>query len=595
MTSHPRQLSSIKLQGKKDIESIDLVLGDVRRPISPQGGGTFMERFDERLPFATDQLSLEVRRQKKRLFRAPETVTETVTVNFNEVQSGSVIKRGKVDITLEVSSQSVSTDPAPSPHSLRTATPGGLKPTTEDLIEQCPRFRILVIGKTGAGKSSLINRIFGIKDAHAAHDKPGEAEIEKELISPQNERFILHDSQGFEPAEGSNYDIVKSFIEVRKKMPHIKDQLHAVWLCFPVPIIENGERLLEDGAEKFLKESSKALGNIPTVVVFTKCDYLVAHMQMSGKGDLEAEMKQYLQKHCVEPIQKFLEGKVICHVAVSSNPKCEQGHDELTNLTYERVSESFNSQSNMVSPVPFAAAGAQRMVPTVKIESSINVGKQRYWRALATSPNFPGFTMLECLSVIHTDIVSAWNFYDPSGYLKSKEFRDMMVNVVDNADPATKSPPVSTSPTPRDTYSGVSIPLVAATVVILPFVAGLALVRWVNESYERLQNVHQTFMAYIVDLTHVLEILFALKGNEKEKGLTRTAIKLAIKAYFESSWMKNNHELIRQFKPTIADRDVIVEKIQALVLASGRETRVISVVKEIPPVDLERDEKWYRG
>ncbi|KAI6096170.1 hypothetical protein EDD16DRAFT_1674670 [Pisolithus croceorrhizus] len=165
MTSHPRQLSSIKLQGKKDIESIDLVLGDVRRPISPQGGGTFMERFDERLPFATDQLSLEVRRQKKRLFRAPETVTETVTVNFNEVQSGSVIKRGKVDVTLEVSSQSVSTDPAPSPHSLRTATPGGLKPTTEDLIEQCPRFRILVIGKTGAGKSSLINRIFGIKDA----------------------------------------------------------------------------------------------------------------------------------------------------------------------------------------------------------------------------------------------------------------------------------------------------------------------------------------------------------------------------------------------------------------------------------------------
>ncbi|KAI6108350.1 hypothetical protein F5141DRAFT_1028617 [Pisolithus sp. B1] len=592
MSSPPRQLSSIKLRGGKDIESVDLVLGDLRRPILRQGEGTFVERFDERLSFATDQLSLEVRRQKKRIFRAAEAVTETVTVDFSEVQSGSVIKRGKVHITLEVSSQSVSNNPAPDQRSHLAATPGGLKPTTEELIEQCPRFRILVVGKTGAGKSSLINRVFGVKTAGVADDKPGEAMIEKELISPQNDRFILHDSRGFEPAEGRNYDTVKSFIEARKKEQHIKDQLHAVWFCFPVPIIEYGERLLEDGAETFLEQSNEALGNIPTVVVFTKYDKLLAHIEVVHEGDPEAEAKRYLQRHCVEPIQKFLKDKAILHVAVSSNPKCERGHDQLTKLTYERVSESFTSQSDMVSAVPFAAAGAQRMVPRVKIESSINVGKQRYWRALASSTNFWGFTMLDCLGVIHTDMISVWNFYDPSGYLSSKEFRDLMVNMIAEVDTPTESSPASTNLTRSDTFSG-PFPLMAAAVVYLPFAAGLALVRWINESYQRLQNVHQKFMAYIVDLTHVLDILFALKGNEGGKKLTRRAIKLAFNAYYASSWKGKVHDSIRQFKHTITDRDEIIEKIEALVLASGREIHVTSVVEGIQPVDLEKDEEWH--
>ncbi|KIK20975.1 hypothetical protein PISMIDRAFT_66967, partial [Pisolithus microcarpus 441] len=72
---------------------------------------------------------------------------------------------------------------------------GGLKPTTEELIAQCPRFRVLVVGKTGVGKSSLIDRVFGTSTAGVADDKPGEAMIEKELISSQNDRFILHDSK----------------------------------------------------------------------------------------------------------------------------------------------------------------------------------------------------------------------------------------------------------------------------------------------------------------------------------------------------------------------------------------------------------------
>ncbi|KIM71207.1 hypothetical protein PILCRDRAFT_759069 [Piloderma croceum F 1598] len=39
-------------------------------------------------------------------------------------------------------------------------------PSTTDMITSiCPRFRILVIGKSGVGKSSLINKVFGVPKA----------------------------------------------------------------------------------------------------------------------------------------------------------------------------------------------------------------------------------------------------------------------------------------------------------------------------------------------------------------------------------------------------------------------------------------------
>ena len=62
-----------------------------------------------------------------------------------------------------------------------------------------------------------------------AHDKAGKADINRELKSPQNDRFILHDSRGFEPGEDDNYDVAKNFIQSRKSQPDIRNQLHAIW------------------------------------------------------------------------------------------------------------------------------------------------------------------------------------------------------------------------------------------------------------------------------------------------------------------------------------------------------------------------------
>ena len=63
----------------------------------------------------------------------------------------------------------------------------------------------------------------------AEHDKRGEAIIETPLYSKSNERFVLHDSNGFEPGENDNLQSVKAFIESRKTHKDIREQLHAVW------------------------------------------------------------------------------------------------------------------------------------------------------------------------------------------------------------------------------------------------------------------------------------------------------------------------------------------------------------------------------
>jgi hypothetical protein len=65
--------------------------------------------------------------------------------------------------------------------------------------------------------------------------KPGEADIDKEILSEANEQFVLHDSQGFEAGEVDNLRTVREFINRRDRMPDIKDKLHAIWYAL-VPL-----------------------------------------------------------------------------------------------------------------------------------------------------------------------------------------------------------------------------------------------------------------------------------------------------------------------------------------------------------------------
>ncbi|KAJ8597136.1 hypothetical protein M405DRAFT_928301 [Rhizopogon salebrosus TDB-379] len=477
--------------------------------------------------------------------------------------------------------------------------PGGtqqLPPTTEEILTVCPRFRILVIGKTGVGKSSLINHAFGVTNAAPSHDQRGKCNIEIELFSSQNDRFVLHDSEGFEPGEVEKYATVKKFVQHRREQHDLKDQLHAVWLCLAIP--HAGGRLLEAAVEDFLISKSVTLENVPLIVVFTKYDKLLDSVEESAPEDIDDETlqmhvektaKSLVQTCCIEPIQQVTNG-TIPHAVVST----EAGHDgtliELVKLTFEHVSKHVANEASTVT------AMAQRVYPELKIIESIAIGKKRYWKTLASSPNFVGHTIWDCLYVIHSDIVSVWNFYDPACYLSSDGFRKLVVKGLEDLHVRTASDPnkvlVASLPLIASIAGTVGALAGPAAPIVLPIAAGLVLAKWVYDVYQQSRVVQQRFMTYIVDLTHILEILFVIVGGSHKK-LTRRAIKLALDIYLKSDIKAQAYDKIGRYRD-VGSRDPVLQTIESLITPKQSDwagsTDLHNKVQSAGP--LNQDEEW---
>ncbi|KAG6326279.1 hypothetical protein ID866_12810 [Astraeus odoratus] len=106
--------------------------------------------------------------------------------------------------------------------------------TTEKVINRCPRLRVLVIGKVVLDFRTL-TRYFPDDlhtDIYAQQEKDnqrGNAEIDKEIVSPSNNRFVLHDSNGFEAGDKGKYQTVTGFITARNNCQDVRDKLHAIW------------------------------------------------------------------------------------------------------------------------------------------------------------------------------------------------------------------------------------------------------------------------------------------------------------------------------------------------------------------------------
>lgn len=72
-------------------------------------------------------------------------------------------------------------------------------------------------------------------------------------------------------------------------------------------------------------------------------------------------------------------------------------------------------------------------------------------------------------------------------------------------------------------------------------------------------------MAYIVDLTHVLDILFTLTAGKGEQALTPRIMQCAIELYRESSRSTYVHEKIKNFPVSIFSNSGIISEVECLV------------------------------
>ncbi|KAG8951444.1 hypothetical protein FRC03_012542 [Tulasnella sp. 419] len=176
------------------------------------------------------------------------------------------------------------------------------------IVNKHSRFRILLLGKSGVGKSSLINKIFNVPLADVARYREGGADIDTEIISNSNPYFLFHDSMGYESGSVRQLQKVENFIKARAKKESLSDQVHAIWLLAAIP--SSGGRVFEHGDEQVMK---MALDHkITLVVVFTKYDILETRiaLEYSKLSNITAPnpLPEHIKDKIREDADRLIEG-----------------------------------------------------------------------------------------------------------------------------------------------------------------------------------------------------------------------------------------------------------------------------------------------
>ncbi|KDQ14383.1 hypothetical protein BOTBODRAFT_32845 [Botryobasidium botryosum FD-172 SS1] len=195
-------------------------------------------------------------------------------------------------------------------------------------VKRPTRFRVLIIGKANAGKTTILRAICGTDDEPEVYDDKGHRigsvrtafrsfrnkitrsssailspssmrgvhKIEYSLVFPSNRGYIFHDSRGFESGATDELELVRSFIQTRAASNDIDEQLHAIWYCFPA----DGNRLITAAEQEFFGKIDT--GRVPVIAVFTKFDALdSAAFKILEEGGLSFnEAKQGAPGHAEE-------------------------------------------------------------------------------------------------------------------------------------------------------------------------------------------------------------------------------------------------------------------------------------------------------
>ncbi|KAG2086074.1 uncharacterized protein F5147DRAFT_781780 [Suillus discolor] len=189
--------------------------------------------------------------------------------------------------------------------------------------EKIGRFRILIIGRANAGKTTILQRVCNTRDQPEIYNTDGEKidlevltasrgcrlhDIENEMVFRSNPGLIFHDSWGFKAGGESEFDKVKAFITERSKETKITKWLHTIWYCIPM---DEACRLFTAAENKFFSQCDT--GTIPVIVLFTKFDalYDVAYTQLKTEGKSRKDARKLAAKHAEEtfangPQLKFL-------------------------------------------------------------------------------------------------------------------------------------------------------------------------------------------------------------------------------------------------------------------------------------------------
>ncbi|KAG1790647.1 uncharacterized protein HD556DRAFT_1445931 [Suillus plorans] len=113
----------------------------------------------------------------------------------------------------------------------------------QDLKQRIGRFRVLIMGRANAGKTTILQKVCNTTDQPEIYDtngnkidadivkssiKRGNHDITNEMIFKSNPIFVFHDSCGFEAGSEDEFENMKKFISERGHATELQERIHAI-------------------------------------------------------------------------------------------------------------------------------------------------------------------------------------------------------------------------------------------------------------------------------------------------------------------------------------------------------------------------------